>query len=119
MSCLSLGASCLWGFLVYSKLQKSTNFIKSYNINTMTVGELISNLKQYDPELEVKFTDGQVFYRSKDRGGFVGIEIGTDENDDKKSPKEASNIFHSIMKASVTPKKEEEKKVVPKPKQKK
>jgi len=26
-------------------------------------------------------------------------------SDDKKTPKEASNIFHNIMKASVTPKK--------------
>jgi hypothetical protein len=29
-------------------------------------------------------------------------------DEDKKNPKEASNIFHSIMKASVTPKKEGE-----------
>jgi hypothetical protein len=38
--------------------------------------------------------------------------------EDKKSPKEASNIFHSIMKASVTPKKidKAEKKKEPKPK---
>jgi hypothetical protein len=38
---------------------------------------------------------------------------------DNKTPKEASNIFHSIMKASVTPKKESEsakKEVKPKPK---
>jgi len=28
--------------------------------------------------------------------------------DDKKSPKEASNIFHNVMKASVTPKKASE-----------
>ncbi len=36
---------------------------------------------------------------------------------DKKNPKEASNIFHSIMKASVTPKKEgKEKKKEVKPK---
>lgn len=28
---------------------------------------------------------------------------------DKKAPKEASNIFHNIMKASVTPKKADDK----------
>jgi hypothetical protein len=38
--------------------------------------------------------------------------------DDKKNSKEASNIFHSIMKASVTPPKkiDEKKEVKPKPK---
>ncbi|WP_255480401.1 hypothetical protein HDF19_09950 [Mucilaginibacter sp. E4BP6] len=37
-----------------------------------------------------------------------------------KTPKEASNIFHNIIKASVTPKKvEAEKKGTPKPKIKK
>lgn len=38
---------------------------------------------------------------------------------EEKTPKEASNIFHNIMKASVTPKKEEntkKEKVKPKPK---
>lgn len=40
--------------------------------------------------------------------------------DDKKNPKEASNIFHSIMKASVTPKKTDKvEKVKQKPKPKK
>ena len=39
---------------------------------------------------------------------------------DKKTPKEASNIFHNIMKASITPKKEDKpKKEIPKPKLKK
>ena len=37
--------------------------------------------------------------------------------DEKKNPKEASNIFHSIMKASVTPTKKEVKDK-PKPKKK-
>ena len=78
-----------------------------------TVADLISNLEQYDPELEVKFTDNMVFYNSKDRGSFVGIEIGEEE----KSPAEASNIFHSIMKASVTPKKAEKDKKEIKPKE--
>jgi len=39
-------------------------------------------------------------------------------NEDKKSPKEASTIFHNIMKASVTPKKTEKKDVKPKTKEK-
>jgi len=40
-------------------------------------------------------------------------------SNDKKNPKEASNIFHSIMKASVTPPKtdkEDKQKVKPKTK---
>jgi len=75
------------------------------NTKKMTVGELISNLKQYDPELEVVFSDGKVFYRTKDRGGCVSFEIGEDIQDDNKSPEEASGLFHNIMKASVTAKK--------------
>ena len=67
----------------------------------MTVGELITNLKQYDPELEVVFPDGQIIYRTKDLGNQVSIQLGADE----KPTKEASNIFHSIMKESVAPKK--------------
>ena len=86
----------------------------------MTVGELISDLKQYDPKLEVKFTGNQIFYNSKDRGDFVGIEIGIDDTQDYKSPKEASTIFHNIIKASVTPKKVETEKIeTTKPKGKK
>jgi hypothetical protein len=40
---------------------------------------------------------------------------------DEKNPKEASNIFHSIMKVSVTPKKVDkyDKKEIPKPASKK
>jgi alpha-acetolactate decarboxylase len=84
----------------------------------ITVGELISNLKQYDPELEIKFDNGQVFYRTKDHGNFVSIQIGEDD----KTPQEASNIFHSIMKASVSKpatEKKEKKEVKPKGKPKK
>ena len=49
---------------------------------------------------EVIFPDGQVFYRSKDLGNHVIIQLGLDE----KTPKEASTIFHNIIKASVSPK---------------